>query len=108
MLLSRLKHHVHDSVIGLTLRRFGDAALAAPFTVNTMPELTLKAFADHGTVDEILPARTSEVLAEFAQAGIDADALAAQLQQEGAESFVKSWKELMECIVSKSKALKAA
>jgi transaldolase len=83
-------------------------ALAAPFTVNTMPEATLKAFADHGSIDETLPVRTNEVLAEFASAGINADALAAQLQNEGAASFVKSWNDLIECILSKSKALKAA
>jgi len=49
-----------------------------------------------------------EVLANFAKAGIDVDALGAQLQVEGAESFVKSWKDLLECIASKSKVLKAA
>ena len=65
-------------------------ALAAPFTVNTMPEGTLKALADHGEVGTILPADggdCEEVLAQFAKAGIDVDALAAQLQDEGAKSF---------------------
>jgi transaldolase len=84
-------------------------ALAAPFTVNTMPEGTLKALADHGQLGEILSADggdCEQVLAEFAKAGIDVDALAAQLQDEGAKSFVKSWNELMEVIVSKSSALK--
>ena len=84
-------------------------ALAAPFTVNTMPEGTLKALADHGELGTILPADggdCEEVLAQFAKAGIDVDALAAQLQEEGAKSFVKSWNELMEVIVSKSSALK--
>ncbi|MGO8816101.1 MAG: transaldolase [Terriglobia bacterium] len=84
-------------------------ALAAPFTVNTMPEGTLKALADHGQLGEILSADggdCEQVLAEFAKAGIDVDALAAQLQDEGAKSFVKSWNELMEVIVSKSHALK--
>ena len=79
-------------------------ALAAPFTVNTMPEATLKAFADHGEIGPILPAdggNCEEVLAHFAKAGIDVDALAARLQEEGARSFVKSWNELMECIASK-------
>jgi transaldolase len=86
-------------------------ALAAPFTVNTMPEGTLKALADHGELGTILSADggdCEEVLAEFAKAGIDADALAAQLQDEGAKSFVKSWNELMAVITSKSSALKKA
>jgi transaldolase len=85
-------------------------ALAAPLTVNTMPEATLKAFADHGDVGETLPPRAhyaDEVLAKFAKAGIDVDALAARLQEEGAGSFAKSWNELMECIASKRKALTA-
>src|SRR5262249_48210668 len=71
-------------------------ALAAPFTVNTMPEATLKALGDHGELGSILPADggdCEEKLAEFAKAGIDIDALAAQLQDEGAKSFVKSWNE---------------
>ena len=84
-------------------------ALAAPFTVNTMPEGTLNALAEHGEVDGILPAHggdCEEVLTRFAKAGIDIDALATQLQDEGARSFVKSWKDLMACIASKSEALK--
>jgi transaldolase len=86
-------------------------ALAAPFTVNTMPEGTLKALADHGELGTILPADggdCEQVLAEFAKAGIDVDALAAQLQDEGAKSFVKSWNELMQVITSKSAVLKKA
>jgi transaldolase len=86
-------------------------ALAAPFTVNTMPEGTLKALADHGELGTILPADggdCEEVLAQFAKAGIDVDALAAQLQDEGAKSFVKSWNELMAVITSKSAVLKEA
>jgi transaldolase len=86
-------------------------ALAAPLTVNTMPEATLNALADHGDIGETLPARArtcDEVLARFAKAGIDVDALAAQLLEEGAGSFVKSWNDLMECLASKSKTLKAA
>ena len=86
-------------------------ALAAPFTVNTMPEGTLKALADHGELSAILPpdgGDCEEVLAQFAKAGIDVDALAAQLQEEGATSFVKSWNDLMGVIVSKSAALKQA
>ncbi len=86
-------------------------ALASPFTVNTMPEATLKALADHGEVGSILAADGGNceiVVAQFAQAGIDVDALAAQLQDEGAKSFVKSWEELMGVITSKSAALKEA
>jgi transaldolase len=86
-------------------------SLAAPFTVNTMPEGTLKALADHGELGAILPADggdCEEVLARFAKAGIDIDALAAQLQDEGAKSFVKSWNDLMAVIASKSAAIKQA
>jgi len=83
-------------------------ALAAPFTVNTMPEATLKALADHGTIGEALPVHIENALERFTKAGIDTDALGSQLQNEGAASFVKSWKDLMECIASKSKVLKAA
>jgi len=86
-------------------------SLAAPFTVNTMPEGTLKALADHGAIGEMLPADGGdgeEVLAQFAGAGIDVDALASQLQDEGAKSFVSSWHELMGVIVGKSAALAKA
>ncbi len=86
-------------------------ALAAPFTVNTMPEATLKAFGDHGELGESLRADggdAEEVLAQFAKAGIDVDALAAQLQDEGAKSFDKSWDDLMSVIDMKSAALKKA
>jgi transaldolase len=86
-------------------------ALAAPFTVNTMPEGTLQAFGDHGKLDGTLPADGGDcerVLARFAKAGIDIDALAAQLQDEGAKSFVKSWEDLMGVITAKSAALKMA
>ncbi|HXJ79417.1 MAG TPA: transaldolase family protein, partial [Candidatus Methylomirabilis sp.] len=86
-------------------------ALAAPFTVNTMPEGTLKALAEHGQLGDILPADggdCEDVLAEFAKVGVDVDALATQLQDEGAKSFVKSWHELMEVIGSKNAALGAA
>ena len=86
-------------------------ALAAPFTVNTMPEATLKALADHGELGTILPADggdCEEVLAQFAKGGIDVDGLAARLQDEGAKSFVQSWNELLAVITSKSTALKAA
>ena len=86
-------------------------ALAAPFTVNTMPEGTLKAFADHGEVGATLAPDGGDcetVLASFAKAGIDIDALAARLQDEGAASFVKSWNDLMACIDSKSTAMRKA
>ena len=86
-------------------------ALAAPFTVNTMPEGTLKALADHGALGEMLPADggdSEEVLARFAGAGVDVDALASQLQDEGAKSFVNSWQELMGVITGKSAALAKA
>jgi transaldolase len=79
-------------------------ALAAPFTVNTMPEGTLKALAAHTEIGELLPSdggNCEEVLAQFAKAGIDVDALAAQLQEEGDKSFVKSWNDLMAVISSK-------
>jgi transaldolase len=86
-------------------------ALAAPFTVNTMPEATLKALAEHTDLGNILPADggdCEQVLAQFAKAGINIDALAAQLQDEGAKSFVKSWNELMDVIKSKSAVLNKA
>ncbi|MGO9397003.1 MAG: transaldolase [Xanthobacteraceae bacterium] len=86
-------------------------ALAAPFTVNTMPEGTLKAFADHGEAGEVLAPDGGDcerVLADFAKAGIDIDALATRLQDEGAASFVKSWNDLMTCIESKSAVMRKA
>jgi transaldolase len=84
-------------------------ALAAPFTINTMPEGTLKAFADHGEVGEALAPDGGEVvLAAFAKAGVDADGLAIQLQNEGTASFVKSWNDLMACIDSKSAVMRKA
>ncbi len=86
-------------------------ALAAPFTVNTMPEGTLKALAGHGEIGSLLPADggdCEEVLAAFARSGVDVDALAAQLQDEGARSFVASWNELMGVIAAKSAALQTA
>ena len=86
-------------------------ALAAPFTVNTMPEGTLKALADHGALGGMLPADGGdgeEVLATFANAGVNVDALAVQLQDEGAKSFVDSWRELMGVIAAKSSDLAKA
>jgi transaldolase len=75
--------------------------LASPFTVNTMPEPTLHAFADHGEVGEPLPADggdAEQVLAAFGDAGIDVEALAARLQEEGKQAFVDSWNELLKTI----------
>jgi transaldolase len=86
-------------------------ALAAPFTVNTMPEGTLKALADHGEISEIMSADGGEceaVLNQFAKADVDVDVLAARLQDEGAKSFVNSWNELMDVIASKSATLAKA
>jgi transaldolase len=86
-------------------------ALAAPFTVNTMPEKTLLAFGDHGLVDELLPSdggNAEEVIARFASAGVDVDALASRLQNEGADAFVASWDELIDNIGVKTNALTAA
>jgi transaldolase len=83
-------------------------SLAAPFTVNTMPEATLKALAEHTELGSILPADggdCEEVLARFAKAGFDIDALAAQLQDDGAKSFVKSWNDLVAVIESKSASI---
>jgi transaldolase len=86
-------------------------ALAAPFTVNTMPEGTLKALAEPDNVGTTMPADggdCEEMLARFASAKVDVKALAAQLQDEGATSFVSSWNDLMRVIGSKSDALKRA
>ncbi len=83
-------------------------SLASPFTVNTMPEQTLNAFADHGELGDALAVDggdSESILNEFTQAGVDNQALAARLQEEGAESFVKSWNELMEVITTKSESL---
>jgi transaldolase len=84
------------------------AGLAAPNTVNTMPEETLLAFADHGATATALAPDGSDaeaVLAAHAKAGIDLTALAAQLQADGAKGFVKSWHELLGAIDTKSKVL---
>ena len=80
-------------------------ALAAPNTVNTMPEATLKAFGDHGEVGDVMATNGGDceaVLAQFRQAGFDVDAIGAQLQEEGAKAFVESWNELLKVIESKS------
>jgi transaldolase len=82
-------------------------ALAAPYTVNTMPEKTLLAFADHGEVGAPLAidgGDAEEVIARHARAGVDVDALAAQLQEEGAKAFAKSWNEMLARIAQKTAA----
>ena len=87
-------------------------ALAAPFTINTMPEGTLKAFArarrDRRDARDRMAATARRCSAAFAKAGIDIDALAQKLQDEGAASFDKSWNDLMACIESKSAAMRKA
>jgi transaldolase len=80
-------------------------AFASPLTVNTMPEPTLLAFADHGEVGDLFPAdggNAEAVLKEFEEAGIDVAALAARLQEEGKESFNKSWEDLLKSIASQT------
>src|SRR4029077_11131358 len=86
-------------------------ALAAPFTVNTIPECTLHALAEHGVIEATMPTDggdCEEVLARFADARIDVHALSAQLQDEGTKSFVNSWKDLLGVIDSKCAVLKRA
>jgi transaldolase len=82
--------------------------LAAPNTINTMPEETLHAFADHGTVPGLLPAgggEAAEVVAAFAKAGIDVVRLAADLQVDGAKAFVDSWQHLGDAVAAKKRAV---
>jgi transaldolase len=79
-------------------------ALQAPFTINTMPEPTLLDFADHGAIADLLPADggdAEEVLARFGQAGVNVDSVAAQLQEQGASAFVRSWDDLLDRIGAK-------
>ena len=86
-------------------------ALAAPDTINTIPEKTLLAFADHGTLRGVMPVdggNAETVIAEFAKAGIDDQQLGVDLQREGADDFVASWKDLLACIQAKTTTLKAA
>jgi transaldolase len=83
-------------------------ALAAPDTIDTLPENTLRAFAEHGRLHGAMAEDGGDaeaVLARFAQAGVDVDALAIRLQREGAQAFVKSWQALMERIDARSEAL---
>ena len=82
-------------------------ALVAPDTINTMPDKTLIAFADHGEIKGLLPADGGDaehVLAEFLRIGVDVAALADQLQREATASFDRSWRGLMECIAAKGHA----
>jgi len=86
-------------------------ALAAPDTVNTLPEKTLLAFAAKGRLSGILPADggdAEQVLTEFAQAGIDDTKLAEQLQREGTQAFAKSWQALLTVLAAKGVATKQA
>jgi len=86
-------------------------SLAAPHSVNTIPEKTLLALADHGEIGAMLPhdgGDAEEVLGRFAKAGVDVNALATELQRDGAAAFVASWKELLACLVDKSQTLKKA
>lgn len=86
-------------------------ALAAPETINTIPEKTLLAFADHGKIRNILPIDLNsfeameEVIAEFNREGVNDEMLADELQREGTEAFAKSWNDLITCIASKSEFL---
>ncbi len=86
-------------------------ALAAPDTINTMPEKTLLAFADHGKVKDVLPpdeGYAEAVIAEFTREGINDETLAADLQRQGTDAFAKSWSELVSCLDSKSAVLAKA
>jgi transaldolase len=86
-------------------------ALAAPFTINTMPEATLHALADHGQVGHLMPSDGGDaeaILTAYAKAGIDHHALAGQLQRDGADSFDTSWKNLLASIASKHHGLAAS
>ena len=86
-------------------------SLAAPLTVNTMPEATLQALADHGKVDGVITKDTNDTartLDDFVKAGVNLSALGAQLQEEGATSFVKSWNDLLNVISSKTASLQQA
>src|SRR4029077_12064649 len=86
-------------------------SLAAPHSVNTMPEKTLLALADHGEIGAMLPhdgGDAEAILGRFSRAGVDVDALAAELQRDGAAAFVASWKELLACLVDKSQTLQRA
>ena len=86
-------------------------ALAAPDTIDTLPEKTLHAFADHGKVAGVMPVDGGDAEAEiaaFTKAGIDVDAVSSQLQREGGDAFAKSWNDLLERIAAKGEVLKKA
>jgi transaldolase len=86
-------------------------SLAAPHSVNTMPEKTLLALADHGEIGAMLPhdgGDAEQVLDRFTRAGVDLDALASELQREGAAAFIESWEHLLDCIGKKSATLRKA
>lgn len=89
-------------------------ALAAPDTINTIPEKTLLAFAGHGKIKNVLPVDeisieiVEAIIAEFTREGVNDEILAAELQREGVESFAKSWRDLLACIASKSVVLTQA
>jgi transaldolase len=83
-------------------------ALAGPDSIDTMPEKTLKAFAEHGSPGPGLPddgGDADAVLAEFERAGIDVNVLAARLQREGAEAFATSWQKLLQGLAAKTQRL---
>ncbi|MDO8272178.1 MAG: transaldolase family protein, partial [Gammaproteobacteria bacterium] len=85
-------------------------ALVAPDSINTLPEKTLLAFADHGHVTGVMhadAAAAQETIGLFEREGIDIEALAMQLQSDGAEAFVKSWRQLLRRIADKSAGLAA-
>ena len=85
-------------------------ALAAPDTIDTLPEQTLRAFADHGKVSASLPVdggNAEAVLDDLRREGVDERALAARLQREGAVAFAKSWRALLARIAEKSSQLAA-
>ncbi len=101
--------------VGARSQRLSDVlyvkSLAAPHSVNTMPEKTLLALADHGEIGAMLPhdgGDAEEVLDRFTQAGVDLEALAADLQRDGAAAFVKSWDDLLACLLEKSATLRQA
>ncbi len=83
-------------------------ALAAPNTINTIPEKTLHAFTDHGHLDGVMPPDGGDadaVLAQIGKAGVDVETLAHKLQHDGAKAFVKSWQQLLQRIADKTAAL---
>jgi transaldolase len=85
-------------------------AFAAPDTINTIPEKTLLAFADHGKLEGVMAVDGGDAdatIAKIANAGVDVDGLAAKLQEEGAQAFVKSWQQLLQRIADKTNAVPA-